>query len=754
MNIHAFHNLHTRAYTSLREHRLLDAISQLEELAALARYSSAVEALYVLRQDYAMLLEYMKSGRDDNERQSHFEDFLRKAYKIEDRITRQFIVKHSDFQEAAVAKRLHQSAEDVANIYVPFVEGKNGRAATIAQIISDPLASYQQLFDTVWVSGQWTEGQRREFESYVLNDANPRLNRMVLVSAAGMALFLTFDEQKFLFLLGVIEEHQVEVSIRALTFILLLFGKYSDRLSLYPTIQLKLKFLKELTYFHPLVVEVQKILLLAPKNPELAAKIDDELPDKILSAHEHVKEIPAEATEDDIETYFKENPKARRFHHEMLDMMHDFAVMQEKGVDLSYQTFSHMHPIVPFFREAANWFCPFSYDHPVLFNVNAAARFFSVVVNNKACDTERFAVFFTIAPHLPKIHVVQQDMLTMEEKNMEGDEAENFIEKLADQMEKQEAEGENSLLTIKPGRLHRYVVSCVQDCFRFFTLYGKTPEKNEKEGNAARSTVYPIKKAFSANKNPFEADLCFWLNDSFESIFAPEKTKRDFADWVFELEDYEGAISLYCSLPEDAEILQRKAFAYEQMGFNHVALTEYQRALEFDPDNEWTFNRLIDCLRENQMFSHAAELLEERSQKYPDDIHTSRLLAEMYMRDEEYEKAKSVYIKNDYLQPNHLPTLRGLAWCYLAIGDYQKADEYYLAILSSEKAQSNDFLNAGHCSLLRNDIPSALLYYQEYLHKKSLDYAPATLFDDDNVFLSARGVNATTQRLVIDLLNL
>lgn len=757
MNIQAFHTFRKTAYAALRDRRLLDAIDQLDELAIFAQQQSARDTLYVLRQDYAMLLEYMKSGRSDINRQQHFEEFLRKAYALADRICRKFVVKHSDCQEAFVYQRLRSSAEDVAEVYIPFVEGQDGKPATISQIIADPLASYQQLFDTVWVSGHWTADQRKEFENYVMDDTALRLNRLAMVSAAGMALFLSFDEQKFLFLLGVIEEHQVEISVRALTFCLLLFTIYRNRLSLYPAIQLKLKFLSELTYFHPLVLEVQKALLLAPHNPELASKIDNELPNRILTAHEQVKGLPSDATEEDIESYLEENPKARRFHREMLDMMHDFVTMQEKGVDLSYQTFSHMHAIIPFFRDVANWFCPFSFDHPMLFNVNAAARFFSVVVNNKACDTERFAVFFTIAPHLPEIHVVQQDALTMEETKMEGDEAQNFIEHLAEQMEREDAEGEHSLLTIKPMRLHRQVVSCVQDCYRFFALYGRPvatkDEEDAPDGVSNRRSVYPVKEAFSTSINPFEMDLCFWLDNEFEVIFDHPDAQRDLANWLFELKDFEGAIPLYHGLQGDADIYQHKGYAYEQLNEFSAALDNYRKALRLDSDNEWLRLQIASCYRDAHLYEAGTAFLEECVAGAPENLRYSRLLAEMYLRSEDFEKAKAVYIKNDYLHPHHLPTLRALAWCCLGLREYEKADEYYLAILSSSKVQANDYLNAGHCALLRNDIPSALLYYQEFLRVSSLDFAPPKFFEDDSIFLQQRGVDLMTQRLVIDLLN-
>lgn len=733
MNLSAFHALQQTTHEALCQERLLDALIKLGELCSYASQPAAVEAVRTLKQDYAMLLGYMKRGMTDIDREKYFKEFLRKAHSIYNRVSRSVELEHGDGHEAMLWQRLHQSPEKLAEIYIPFVEGEGGEPATIAAILADPLASYQQLFDTIWTSGEWNAADRELIYKYVMNDDAPRINRLSIVSATGLALLFSFDEQKFLLLLSVIEEYQVEVSIRALVMSLLAYSHYGDKLmQLYPSIQLKFSFLRELTYFHPLVMAVQKAMLVAVQSPELAHDFDQKLPEHMEKAHDGMKELPKDATNEEIQQCIEDNPKLRRFRNEMLDMMHDYVHMQEKGVDLNYHSFSHMQELLPFFTEAANWFCPFSFEHPLLFNINAATRFLSVIVNNKSCDTDRYGMVFAMAPHLPEIKIIKQDALTMEETKIEGDEIETFMEQLSEEMEQKATDSDKSLLTLDPDRLYRHVVSCVQDCFRFFHIFkskGQTP-------------------------NPFDGDICFWTNPAFKDIFRPLEATRELADWIFELEMYDESISLYAKLERDFDTNQRLGFACEKLGQARAAQNYFTAALLLDPDDEWTRRQLLNSYRNNGDFALACELLEDLLEQEPDNLRNVRQLAELYVRLEEYEDALKLYAKLDYLRPGHLPTQRAIAWCHMALRHYDKAGLLYLDIIGHDDVVDEDYLNAGHCALLQNDVPTAVIYYQECLKMRGEEYASSDLFAADELFLLERGVDSLTHHLIIDLINI
>lgn len=732
MNISAFQALQQSTHQAISQQRLLDGLIKLGELCSFASLPAAAEAVRTLRQDYAMLLGYMKSGMTDINRENYFNEFQRKAYTIYDNVSRDFYLHHGNGYEAMLFQRLHQQPEKLAEVYLPFVEGLDGAPATISAILADPLASYQQFFDTIWTSGPWSAADRDLIYQYVMNDDAPRINRLTIVSATGLALLFAFDEQKFLLLLSVIEEYQVEVSIRALVMSLLAHAAYSDRLHLYPAIRLKFDFLRELTYFHPLVMAVQKSLLVAVQSPALALELQDKLPEQLERAHQQMKDIPTDATSEEIQQCVDDNPQLKKFRDDMLDMVHDYLHLQAKGVDLDYHNFSHIHEIIPFFHEASNWFCPFSFEHPLLFTLSPAMRFLGVIVQHKSCDTDRYAMVLAMAPHVPEIHIVKQDIATMEETHIEGSEAKNFIEQLSEEMEHNSADADKSLLTLNSKRLQEHVVSTVHDCFRFFTLF----------------------KLDGQTLNPFDLDLKLWKIESLRPIFEGPEARRELADWLFELEEYKDALDFYATLPSDSDICQRMAFAYEKLEAPLLAQKFYREALCFDPNDEWTLRQLIASYRNSGDLLSARDLLVELYDAYPDSLRYTRQLAEIHVHLADYPAALKLYTKLQYLRPDHLPTLRALAWCRMAIGHYDKAEELYLDLVSREEVIAEDYLNAGHCSLLQGDFSSAATYYHESLRKRNLEYAASNFFASDADFLERRGIDAITQKLIIDLLNI
>lgn len=733
MNVTAFHALQEAAYKALSAERLLDALITLDELAACASRPDAAEAVRTLKQDYTLLLGYMKSGRDDMDRENYFREFLRKAYSICDDVSRSAELEWGSSHEATLWRRLHLSPEVLAEVYIPFVEGDGDAPASISAIIADPLASYQQLFDTIWTSGHWSAAEGTLIAHYVKDSEVPRINRLSAVSAAGLALLFCFDEKKFHFLFSVVDENHVEVSIRAIVMLLLAYVVHGEEIiRLFPSIQQEFGTLREAAYFQPLVMAVQKALLAAKQSPRLAREFEKKLPEQMEEAHNKMKELPKDGTREEMQQFIEDNPTLRKFRNEMVSLMQDYLHTQSLGVDLNYHSFAHIHDILPFFGEAANWFCPFSFEHPLLFNINAATRFLSVIVNNKSCDTDRYGMVFAMAPHLPEIHIIKQDAVTMEETKIEGDEIESFMEQLSNEMEQKSAEADKDLLSLSPEGLYTHVVSCVQDCCRFFTIF----------------------KAERCTQNPFNEDLRLWKQDGLWPAFERQESMRELADCLFELEMYQDAVDFFEMLEPDADVCQHMAFAYEKMGSLKQAQTYYIEALRLNPDDEWATHQLLANYLGNGDLTPARDLLLKLLETSPDNYRYSRQLAEVYVRLEDYMEALRLYSKLDYLRPQHLPTQRALAWCHMALGHYDKASQLYLEIIGQEGAYDEDFLNAGHCALLQQDYTAAVIYYQECLKMRGEERASWEFFDDDALFLANRGLDNVTRHLIIDLINI
>lgn len=735
MNLSGFIALRDEVTDALRDRNLLNALLRLESLAVLAGQPSCVEAVSVLRRDYTMLLDYMKRGIYDNSRESYYYKFLRKAYAICDSIDRLYLLENTDSPASHAWRRINQPAESVAEVYLPFVEGCEGRPATIGEILKDPLASYHQLFDTVWASPMWSEEERLTVYSYVMNDNAPDINRLTLVGAVGVALLFSFDEQKFLLLLSVIEEHEVEVSIRALIFALLAYAVYKDRIDLYPTIMLKFNFLSELTCFHPLVLSVQKALVNVMKSPEESKSFDMGMHAELAGLadmEQAIKEIPADSSQEEIHEYFEDNPSLQAFRDNMFNKVKDYAKLISQGIDMNYHAFAHMRSSQPFFDDAANWFCPFSLDHPLLYNIDEIGSFIAVLLKNRTCDTDRYAVAFSVSSANADVRIVRKDAETLDEEEVGKEDMEEFMKTIRDEMEEAEkritAEG---LMSLPSGVIYHMVVSYVQDCFRFYTLYN----------------------GLSADDNPFECSLSFWKDPLFKNIFATDEEVRELANCVFSLQDYDDALELYLRLELDAELHRRVAFCYDKLNEHSLAQLHYRVALELEPD-AWTEEMLLESYRISQNYSEAINLLSDMLNSCPKDFRKNRQLGEMYLREGLYAEALSVFTKLDYLRPDHLPTLRALAWCHMNLSDFDRAAQIYLKIVGNSTSDADDLFNAGHCALIQNDFASAVAYYQEYLRLHDKKFASSDFFGSDIAMLRSHKVSEVTMKLMIDQLNL
>lgn len=732
MNKEIFYSFHGDICKALAEHRFLDALNKLELQARYVSMPSIADDVQQLRQNYVKLLEYMKSGQIDEQRERLYLSFVRKSYAMLDAMDAFFLLNSSDGPVGKAWKKLHSNEEILAEEYFPYVEGKDGALATITDILADPISSYKQLFDTVLTSGKWSKALRNDVYGYIMNNEAPHLNRLTLVSAVGVSLLYTFDEEKFLLLLSVIEEEQVEVSVRALVMVVFASSFYRQRISLYPSILLKFQGFREQSCFHPLVVAVQKALLSAVVSPALSRDFEKVLPKQLEDAHENLKELPDDVSGEELADYIESHPHLRKFRNEMLGTMHNFIMMQEKGVDLNYHPFAHVSSLLSFFDSAANWFCPFSFDHPSLYDISAATRFLGMVAHNKSCDTDRYCMVLSMAPHLPEIQIIKKDAVTLEETKVEADEVDDFVEKISEEISLSDDSASQSLLSIDPDILRRHAVCCVQDCFRFFTLY----------------------KGIDDNDNPFSQPLRLWEEEEFQTIFGSDATIRELADWLFDIDSYADAISLYLRLPFDADIHQRLGYAYEETNNFELAERHYREALLLDADDEWLQQRMINLCRRTGNLSTAEYLLRGQLEKSPDDFNRLHNLAEILLLQEEWKEAKTLLLKLDYLRPNHLPTMRALAWCQLSLGSYAVAADIYNRIIMGDALLPDDYINAGHCALLQNDIPLATAYYQEALRLRNAEFAPADFLKEDERFLQERGVDLLTQHQIIDLLNI
>lgn len=723
------------AVNALRERRLLDALTAIEGQIAFVDKPIFKDGVYKLRRDYSMLLEYMKRGEEDLHREEYFNGFLRRAYTISDAIHWEFQKDEGSTSRAEVWKRLRENAESLAEIYVPFVEGHDGEPATMSEIWSDPLGSYNQIFDTVWTSPLWTPEDCRSAYNYIVSSQTPAVEGLSCLAGVAMGLLSTFDEQKFLLLLSVYKEvDQIDVCARSIVFAMLAYAHYRDRIELYPSLLKKIEEMKEIPYVAQLVSYAQIGFVATWETKNLAhnssriEKIADSQNVMNVDVAAFAKLLSGVPVEDALPDA---DEKVKKMALEVLRMHR----LKAAGCDVNYDTFAVLMRKIAFFKETSNWFCPFSFDNPLLFNASKQVQMIEDMFIRSSCDTGRYMTMFALMQDAVEFQIAKQDEETKEIQELDSEMLEKVTEQLSTILHP-EGEGDPPLVTldnIEPHELEELVVSCIQDVYRYFTLY---PKRNETE-------------------NPFNDNLEFWTDSRWAEFFTGSDRLHYLADCFSLLERYNDA--LYFLEQQDeagdpSDLNFGKGVCFMEMKDFRMAIEYLERAYTQEP--QITIARhLIRCHEELHDYDQVLYYLENAEFFPPENLKTMCKRGECFLNMRRFDLAIAEYSKIHYLHPDYLPSFRALAWSYLCDGQWQKASDCYNEIMGLDVI-ADDFFHAGHCALLQKDIPTALTCYQECLRLRQQEKAPKSFFEKEEALLLESGLSMSTLRLVLDLLNM
>lgn len=721
-----------------------------------------------------------------------------------------------------VRRRLRLTADEAAEIYVPFVEGRDGRPAPLAEVLRDPLASYQQVFDTVWTNDAWDASDYDAALQFVqqhtdaADDRLTALNRLTLISAVGVSTVRYYDARKMHFLFDVVDEQHAAESIRAVLFILLAEAQHPGVIASDLYFRLRMEHFRASTPIWLVFYLVQACFIAVAASPALSLDYDEEMRAKAHEGLMHAKEMGG-ASNEEIMSMLDDDPKMRKFRDDMLSILRRMIKLRCLGADIGYSTFAQAFGELDFFDEAANWFCPFSHDHPLLFNLSQAQRFLFFMADSKSCNTDRFALLLSIPDGVPEVKIIKKDVETSDEVSMEGDEAEAFLDHIVQGADSLHKKRELPLMDIPRFLLFTLIAETIHDTYRFYNLY--------------------LPKTTDAN-NPFARDVAFWRLPEDAPLFSRSMERRTFANWLYECGRYAEAAELYTTVLADfegnnaheeeeaeydlsdiaddtdsmgglGEIIgveetdaadddadmqadeeqdngphassltmtsaQRRAEVYRRFGqccehldAPELAADSYRKALCLDPDDAETMQRLSDYYRGAGHWTEALPLLEalyaqtlsadddkQRSGKaLGRELRVARHLAEAYMHVDRHAEAIPLLSKVNYLCPRHLPTLRDLAMSYIVCSEYENAERHYRTLLADDRHTADDLYAAGHSALLLDDIDLAVQRYKASLAMRGQTQAEAGFFGEDRPFLVVHGVDPVMFEYAIDLINI
>lgn len=727
---------YSTAYLALRD-ATIDALRQNHLFSALEAMKGQLvylktswffhERLDALRSEYRMLLTYLRQGAKDPSRRAQYESFKHRAYDLAEAIHREWQWTEGHRYGEENWQRLH----------------RNPDAPSYGEVLAK--GEYHDIFHYVWTSKSWRADHRQQTISWFLDLTVDVSLKATLLSALMLRLMASFDAEMHLFLFDLllpkeegcsVEKEALDLLLnehdqlyeRALVALVFVQMKHADTsatqiseqfptaLLLFPEHQ---KFFEKLCRdkrFIRNVVALQKMLAIANEAPRYAKRMENELMPELLKQSKHLPKMETLDIEQ-ISREIEENPEMREAHDAILKAMGEFLRMQRSGVDASFSSFRQVQPRFLFFRDAANWFMPFSRNHPEVANAKISDHLWNFAFKGKSCDTDRFLTFKFIEQ--ANNAATEQDQAKAQswlEENAEG----KTITFEVHESEDKQAVGEN-----RYERMRAYV----HDCYRFFHLYYHRREV----------------------ENPFRSTPYLYDYPVFAPLFRQTAVAEAVAEELFKMKNYSAALPLLRTLPSTEDNLRYLGVACQLEGHEYEAIEAFEKLVLLN-DTTQNVGLLAECCVQFERYEDAVVNYVRLEMTHPDDLRILYQLAYCFIRLELYAEATERLRHADYVHPKHPRVMSQLAWCLIMQRDFEGAAAC-LEVVMQGSPNANDFFNAGHCAWLSGDITSAIAYYGECLKARGEKYFANDFFDIDRASLLSLGLTESDLAMMLDLLN-
>lgn len=376
----------------------------------------------------------------------------------------------------------------------------------------------------------------------------------------------------------------------------------------------------------------------------------------------------------------------------------------------------------PFFSETANWFFPFTPQHPEIIRnpinkESAEDLAFTQLIQKSPmlCNSDKYSFYFSIMNIPPDYKQLVSDSLKAEAEQME-------------EITKDEA-------FLMPDKNAEIIISqYIRDLYRFFKIH---PQHADFEDIFAWKFDFHNKFAFS------------------KLLGEDPKMQLNIAEFNFAKNYFQEAADLFELLlqeTEDAEMLQKLAFCYQKMGDYKKALNFYLKADLFDQNKLWTYKKIALCYRNLKKPAKALEYYQLAEILESDNLTLQISIGQCQMELNLYEEALKTYYKVEYLSPGNRKIWRPIGWCSFLLGRIEQSEKYFERLIS-DHPNKYDLLNMGHVQWCLGNRKAALEYYKQSINdseSSEKDFMEA--FDEDIHNLIKQGVNPDDVPIMLDQL--
>ena len=713
-----------KVINSLIEKRLTNAIEYLDQLyerPSLIGYGE----FETIKADYLLMVDYMRRGFADNQRESLYLTLLQRLYRVAANLEISWRCKNISAWINAfhVADRLNTSHDFIRTVLETFVsdvamlslQPEEVRIQKSTELYERHQLFINRLFNALWTSCQWTDDDCLFYTDLLLSPTVVSSDQQVLVSAISLSAMNQFDINKFKTLTNIYQKATDEhVRQRALVgWVLSIF----EGMDIFPEQEIIIRKICDNPAFTRELLTLQIQSFYSKDAEKDNDKIQrDIMPDIMRNSNLTIDRIGIiEKEEDAVENILNQDADEKRM-EQLEEKMRKMADMHKQGSDIYFGGFSHMKRF-PFFNDMINWFTPFYLEHPSLCSVSSKlgdTMFLNALMErSNFCESDKYSFAFAIEQIA--------DQLPNNIKNVINSDA--AFGSLVQSDDKEDA------FSIRRTYL--------QDLYRFFRLYDK-----------AGDFINPFE---DNGKGDFISDSFFFTYKCFEESGLDDVKLRLAMHLYKHQKTMELAELLTTFQSSDPRFSILIGYTNINLGKADAAYKYFDDALIADPDNRWALKGKARAALINEDYDLAEEVyglllnLEPGHKGYT----MKRCVALLKMG--KFSEVREELFRLDYQYPDDMNVKRLLAWAMLSDDNLEKASQLYDTLLS-ECPVHEDYINAGYCQWAMGNIERAVEYFRDWMARSGGDTEQLLKeFRRDTETLSKYNISETDEYLMLSL---
>ena len=714
--------------------QLGQAISHLENYLYTFVQPQASEQLGLIRADYSLLCEYWQQGYEDPQREQLYDQLLRRMYFLTMNVFIRYAIRNSSYV-SALYHRARSSRDDwsptslrhelegfVSDVAMLELEPEPRRSQRQREVYERHEQLMADLFDYIWTSRLWSDSVTEAIEEMLLAPTIDAIDQQLLLSAIMLSVLNFFDSNKFRLLVHVyLKSTDEHVRQRALIGWALCLDSEAARL--YTEIRDLVREVTDDARCRDELTELQLQMIYCLRAEDDTRTIQHEImPDMLRNNNFRITRHGLEEVEEDpMEDVLSPEVSEQRM-EKLEEGIRRMSDMQRQGSDVYFGGFSQMKRF-PFFDRVGNWFVPFYPQHTavsgILGRVRGKAFLKKMLGGGPFCDSDKYSFIIAFERTVSQLPESLLSMMEKGEAMLVGTDLEN-----------------SDFDT--PAYFRR---SCLQNIYRFFR-------------------VYPSRSEF---RNPLETDglspFHFFGNPLFRGTQLEQKF-IEVAAFMLKHGAYDAARAVLQNVGEEARNAQFYLLNGTLLMRTHAercagltARESFARCLEADPDNERAWAGYARASFNDRDYAEAMIYYRKLAAKHEQNQGYQLNEAVCLTNLQDYEVALKILYKLNYESPDNQNVNRVLAWALMGDGKYEQAQKIYDALLSEEKPEADDLLNAAYCYWFSRKVSEAIALFRRYASQGGVKFdATREFLENEAAMIARHGVTPVEVQLMIDQL--